>query len=158
MHERLTFTTFFNWAENKEKKRGLSAARLFGSARRANNGNNLYLSDMQDKRGGGTPYQWARPPPFMHATAAARQTMQPLGALQHLSSGIGVVTNLVSITQSANLMTSRAPEEEWQWRKALTLNHLAHTGSILKQLEVSPASMISSRSWRANCTSKGHKY
>lgn len=75
----------------------------------------------------------------MHAMLAARQTMQPLGTLQHLSSGIRIVTNLVSITQSANLMTSRGPEEEGQWREALTLNHLAHTGSILKQLEVSPA-------------------
>lgn len=123
-----------------------------------NNGNNLYLSDMQDKRGGGTTYQWVWPPPFRHAMVAARQTMQPLGTLQHLSSGIRIVTNLVSITQCANLMTSPGLEEEGQWHKALTLNHLAHTGSILKQLEVSKASMILSRSWRANCTSKEHKY
>lgn len=75
----------------------------------------------------------------MHAMVATQQTMQPLGALQPWSSGIRIVTNVVLITQSANLMTSRGPEEEGQWHKALTLNHLAHTGSILKQLKVSPA-------------------
>lgn len=70
---------------------------------------------------------------------AERQPMQPLGMLQLLSSGIYIMTNLVSITQSANLMTSCGPMEEEQRHKALTLNHLAHTGSILKQLEVSLA-------------------
>lgn len=73
-----------------------------------------------------------------YAMVAAQQPTQPLGTLGHLSCAIHIVTNLVSITQSANLMTSRGLEEEGQWHKALTLNHLPHTGSILKQLEVSP--------------------
>lgn len=59
-----------------------------------------------------------------------------LGTLNHLNCAIHIMPNLVSITERANLMTSGGLKEEGQRHKELTLNYLAHTGSILKQLEV----------------------
>lgn len=58
------------------------------------------------------------------------------GTLRHLNCAIHIMTNLVSITQSANLMTSSGLKEEGQRHKEVTPNYLVHTGFILKQREV----------------------
>lgn len=59
-----------------------------------------------------------------------------LGTLKHLNCAIPIMTNLVSITGCANLMTSSGLREEGQRHKEVTLNHLLHTGSILNLIEV----------------------
>lgn len=65
-------------------------------------------------------------------------TTRLLGTLRHLNCAIHIMTNLVSITKRANLLTSGELIEEGQRHKEVTLNYLVHTGSILKQLEVAP--------------------
>lgn len=61
------------------------------------------------------------------------------GTLRHLNCAIHIMTNLVSITQSANLMTNSGLKEEGQRRKEVTLNYLVHTGFLLEQRKVATA-------------------
>lgn len=61
-----------------------------------------------------------------------------LGTLRHLNCAIHIMTNLVSITARAHLMTSGELEGEGQKHKEMAVNYLLHTGSILEQLEVEP--------------------
>lgn len=85
------------------------------------------------------------------------ETTRLLGTLHRLNCAIHIMTNLVSITQSANLMTSSGLRGGVVTQRTDTKLPDAYR-VYLKAAWSGAACDDSVRSWHANCTSKEHKY